>query len=350
MTATENKSLRTAIIIICLFWSVLLIIPFFYECGRLHTTYNGFGYETVTITSDFSVSNVEWSKIVKFICIIIIPTFTPWITWACRKVRFSMKPYRLWLLACDILLSLGIISFYVNRAHKDKIEFCEYPENPLLFMQDGFATLFWFGVCAFFVIWTINETLKVLARAYNKYYCRLNPGKQIVFLSSRNVNRAIITFCALWAILILALCIYNSGRTCTSYQDGNPHYTWYYQYSPFSWSQVKWGSALFLCGICVIPAVTPWLVWALRKRKFTMKLHRWILLICNVLYLPTVTALFLHKACNSTIIDHDYEFLYSPWLPIVVQPFGTSAFSIIILFFILWVIYEFIKGIYGTAH
>lgn len=347
MPTTEKKSLRTAIITICLFWSILLLFPFFYDCGRLQITYNNLGYVTTTLSPDFSVSNVEWSKIAKFICIIIIPTFTPWIAWAFRKEGFSIKPYRLWLLTCDILLSLGIISFYASRAYKDKIELCGNPDSSLLFMQDGFTALFWLGVCAFFVIWTINETLKVLACAYNKYCIRSNPQKRIVFSSSRNLSRAIITFSILWSILMLVLSIYISGRTCTSYQDGNPYYTWHYHYSSFSWSQVEWDYALFLCGISVIPAITPWFVWALREKKFTMKLHRWILLICNVLYLPTITANLLYRACNSDIIDYDYDYIYSPWLPIVVQYIGTFAIPIIILFFILWVIYKIIKGIFS---
>ena len=124
-------------------------------------------------------------------------------------------------------------------------------------------------------------------------------------VNNKLLKRWIISLCLTIFILIFALSAYNAGRVCLQSETVRGDILWlgwvdvrHYDYD-FDFRNINLAEFLRSILIPTILALIPWMIWALRRRDFTMNGSRWLLLLATITVLSFETFTEVWKALNS---------------------------------------------------
>lgn len=182
-------------------------------------------------------------------------------------------------------------------------------------------------------------------------------GLEIRIMESK--NHRILKACLL-ASLYLSVCltmtalfVYNDGRECMGYYSGcniadaydrydtYPYYEYSFNFSLVNMTQGITKQLIFSMSLCAI-LMLPWVVWALRKRGFSMTWWRWLLLVAEMYVLLYPYLISIYKATHKCWYDFSYG--GPSWW----ETLGDTWICVGILYDCFlkgWVFYEIVRGV-----
>ena len=158
---------------------------------------------------------------------------------------------------------------------------------------------------------------------------------------------SVVGLCAIIFVSTFLLDLYNDGREwvdrdnchelarCTYYMD--------YYSRTFSFDNIDIIEEVKSHLFCGVVLMLPWLVWALRKKGFTMTWWRWGLLLSD---LSLISFRIYGETWKLTHIGwYDIESGYGPAWWVAFERISYLGASVCLIFFIIWLIYKLAKGI-----
>ena len=131
----------------------------------------------------------------------------------------------------------------------------------------------------------------------------------------------IVALCLVISLLLFTLSAYNAGRECLQSEPGQSDLLWFgwidarhYAYD-FDFRNINLTEFLKSLFIPTILSLVPWMIWALRRRNFTMSGGRWLLLLATITVLTFEVFTEVWKVLNS-VWYCDFDFGDGPpwWL------------------------------------